>query len=180
MTWFLFDILFYGNTLFERVVLTSAFGNETYTARSVCRDSFLISVIALPGYFISVRNVGNAVTTPRYIQVQGFFVMSLLFFFIGVKFQDLAKMPTLLLLIYGSTFLFANYGPNATTFMLPSMTFSVNCRSTLNGICAASGKAGALLGAFLFKPASEIFGDDVVMLFCSGISIVSNNSFMIL
>ena len=175
LTWFLFDILFYGNTLFKRVVFTSAFGDLKYTAQSVCRDSIFISVIALPGYFVSVRNVGNnkVKTTPRYIQMQGFFIMSILFFIIGAAFQKLVQIPSLLLLLYGSTFFFANYGPNSTTFMLPSMTFSVNCRSTLNGICAASGKVGALIGACLFKPASEVFGDDIVMLYCSGISIVS-------
>ena len=54
--------------------------------------------------------------------------------------------------------------------MLPSMTFSPACRSTLNGISAASGKAGALIGAILFEPAASRFGNDKVMLMCACLS----------
>jgi len=51
--------------------------------------------------------------------------------------------------------------------MLPSMTFSPGCRSTLNGFCAASGKVGALIGAVIFEPAANHFGNGAVMLFCA-------------
>ena len=43
--------------------------------------------------------------------------------------------------------------------------------STFNGICAASGKLGALVGASLFAPAADAFGDSAVMLICSVIAI---------
>jgi PHS family inorganic phosphate transporter-like MFS transporter len=74
--------------------------------------------------------------------------------------------------LYGGTFFFANFGPNATTFLLPSMTFTHTCRSTLNGVSAASGKLGAFLGAILFEPVSHASGNDSVMLICSGIAMV--------
>lgn len=38
------------------------------------------------------------------------------------------------------TFFFSNFGPNSTTFMLPSLTFPDQVRSSLNGISAASGE----------------------------------------
>ena len=57
--------------------------------------------------------------------------------------------------------------------MLPSMTFSRPCRSSLNGVCAASGKVGALLGATIFLPLASWFGNADVMLLCASISIVS-------
>lgn len=38
------------------------------------------------------------------------------------------------------TFFFSNFGPNSTTFMLPSLTFPDQVRGSLNGISAASGK----------------------------------------
>jgi len=56
--------------------------------------------------------------------------------------------------------------------MLPSMTFSPSCRSTLNGVAAASGKLGALVGATMFEPAAKTFGDNVVMLICSSLSLL--------
>ena len=58
------------------------------------------------------------------------------------------------------------------TFMLPSITFSRPIRSTLNGICAASGKIGALLGAVLFLPLASWVGDAQVILLCACVSIV--------
>ena len=58
------------------------------------------------------------------------------------------------------------------TFMLPSITFSRPIRSTLNGICAASGKIGALLGAVLFLPLATWVGDAQVILLCACVSIV--------
>jgi PHS family inorganic phosphate transporter-like MFS transporter len=64
----------------------------------------------------------------------------------------------------------ANYGPNTTTFALPSIVYSPECRSTLNGLSAAAGKLGALVGATLFEPAADSFGDADVMLICSAIA----------
>jgi PHS family inorganic phosphate transporter-like MFS transporter len=67
----------------------------------------------------------------------------------------------------------ANYGPNTSTFILPSIVYSPECRSTLNGLSAAAGKLGALVGATLFEPAAESFGDAAVMLICSGIAVAA-------
>ena len=200
-TWFLFDILFYGNTLFQPIVLESAFGKGNHTATTLgwldstddavdprgefdllvetSRDSLFLSLIALPGYFVSIAMLGRTtccglvIQTPRYVQMQGFAFMAVLYALIGVFWERLTSMQVLLVLLYGSTFFFANYGPNATTFLLPSVTYSHDCRSTLNGISAAFGKMGALLGATIFAPAADILGDGSVMTICSGISIVA-------
>ena len=78
--WLLFDILFYGNTLFQPVVLAAAFGNSE-TIQNAARDTSLISAMALPGYFFSVVAVGHQ--SPRFIQAQGFLMMGILYTFIG-------------------------------------------------------------------------------------------------
>jgi len=167
--WLLFDILFYGNSLFQPIVLGAAFGDEE-TVLKVARDTSIIAAIALPGYIVSIVQFGRQ--SPRYIQMQGFLIMSILYGFIGYFFEDLASHRWILLSLYGSTFFFSNYGPNSTTYMLPSMTFSRSCRSTLNGVCAACGKVGALLGTLLFVSAADRYGDDFVMLCCAGMSMV--------
>jgi nitrate/nitrite transporter NarK len=51
------------------------------------------------------------------------------------------------------------------------MTFSKGCRSTLNGICAACGKVGALIGTMVFAIAAERFGDAIVLCACGVLSI---------
>ena len=200
-TWFLFDILFYGNTLFQPIVLESAFGkggnrttafgglgstddgigpqSEFDLLVETSRDSLFLSLIALPGYFVSIAMLGRTtccglvIQTPRYVQMQGFALMAILYALIGIFWESLTSMQVLLVLLYGSTFFFANYGPNATTFLLPSVTYSHDCRSTLNGISAAAGKMGALIGASVFEPTADVLGDGMVMLICSAISVVA-------
>ena len=57
--------------------------------------------------------------------------------------------------------------------MLPSMTFSRPCRATLNGVCAACGKFGALLGSCIFLPLATRIGNAQVMLLCAMVSLIS-------
>jgi PHS family inorganic phosphate transporter-like MFS transporter len=198
-TWFLFDVLFYGNTLFEPVVLEAAFGSKEdvedgYTLLLMAvRDSLMISLLSLPGYFVTVMLIGKrtcvcqslrsrstsrcsgicspCTQTPAFIQMQGFLVMFLLYLIIGLYWTSLSNIQWLLLLLYAGSFFFANYGPNSTTFLLPSVTYSKECRSTLNGISAAAGKFGALVGASAFEPAADRWGESVVMMVCAVFSL---------
>ena len=57
--------------------------------------------------------------------------------------------------MYALTFFFANFGPNATTFIIPAELFPARLRSTCHGISAAAGKAGAIIGAAGFLYASQ-------------------------
>lgn len=180
-TWFLFDVLFYGNTLFQPIVMEAAFGggdpDEDNVIKKAATDSLILALIALPGYGVSAwvigRRICNTILTPRYVQLQGFICMGLLYAVIGAYWSELRRVPALLVFIYGLTFFFANFGPNTTTFVFPSLIYSRECRSTLNGISAAAGKLGALVGATLFAPAASSVGDDKVMLICSGVSILA-------
>jgi PHS family inorganic phosphate transporter-like MFS transporter len=193
LTWFLFDIVFYGNTLFEPIVLEAAFGtspsNENHddgendqdyfpVLLKTCRESLFLTLIALPGYFITTGVIGRQLygsirQTPRFIQSQGFIIMTVLYAIIGSSWNTLKDYQSLLVLLYGGTFFFANYGPNTTTFLLPSLTYSKECRTTLNGISAACGKAGALVGASMFEPLAVSLGDGSVMLICAYISLIA-------
>jgi nitrate/nitrite transporter NarK len=54
------------------------------------------------------------------------------------------------LIIYGFSFFFTEFGPNATTFVYPSEIFPVRVRTTGHGIAAAVGKLGGFAGVFVF------------------------------
>lgn len=168
--WFIFDVLFYGNTLCQPIVLSRAFG-ETETSWDAARDTLFLTSLALPGYFISVLLLGQF-QSAEWIQMQGFGAMGFFYSILSVYFDEISESRTLLLPIYGATFLFSNYGPNSTTFLLPSVTFSASCRSTLNGVAAASGKLGALLGATVFGAACEFWGLTPVMGACGFLAFV--------
>jgi nitrate/nitrite transporter NarK len=93
--------------------------------------------------------------------------MAVLYAIMALSVHDAPRW--LVLLLYGATFFYSNYGPNTTTFLLPSLTFSQPCRSTLNGVCAACGKLGALMGTMIFGAVSD---GTVVLLWCAGLSLV--------
>lgn len=183
-TWFLFDVLFYGNTLFQPIVIEAAFGSSKKGSddgiaelREMAVNSLILTSIALPGYAVAGIVIGKRMCcilqSPKYVMMQGFCAMSALYLAIGLNWTFLKHTPALLVLLYGMTFFFANYGPNTSTFILPSLVFSPTCRTTLNGVSAAAGKLGALTGATLFEPVAEKYGDAHVMCICSAIAILA-------
>jgi hypothetical protein len=48
------------------------------------------------------------------------------------------------------SYFFTEFGPNMTTFVLPSELYPVSMRTTGDGISAGIGKLGAFIGVFLF------------------------------
>jgi PHS family inorganic phosphate transporter-like MFS transporter len=158
------------------VVIEQAFGSRKSMPghaliRRVVTDSLILNSVSLPGYFVAALLIGRKTwgiqQSPRFVMMQGFAAMAILYFVIGAGWHALCRFPILLVCVYGLTFFFANYGPNTTTFILPSLVYSAECRSTLNGVSAACGKVGALVGATLFAPLGQIVGENMVMLMCA-------------
>jgi len=82
-------------------------------------------------------------------------------------FDELKNTPWLFLVLYGLTFFITNAGPNTTTFVLPSESFPTRIRATYHGISAASGKAGAALGAILMAAILDSAGLEIVLYCCA-------------
>jgi Sugar (and other) transporter len=112
--------------------------------------------LAVPGYLLSVRyleSVGR-----KNVQLMGFLVMGLLFvicgtyhdWFLAPDLPNVLLRKILFLLLYSMTFLFSNFGPNTTTFVIPGEIYPAEVRATCHGISAASGKLGAAAGAYFF------------------------------
>lgn len=155
-TWFLLDIAFYSQNLTQKDIfpvmgLTSDPQNVS-ALREMFETSRAMFVIALfgtfPGYWFTVafiEKIGR-----YYIQLVGFFMMSIFMFAIGFQYDYLKNKDHkwTFAALYGLTFFFANFGPNSTTFVLPAELFPTRVRSTCHAISAASGKAGAMVGAF--------------------------------
>merc|ERR1711937_935208 len=105
------------------------------------------------------------------IQLQGFLIMALLYGGLGIFLPQMEGSSGLLLFVYGLTYFFSNFGPNSTTFILPSETFPEEVRTSLNGVSAAAGKCGATLGAAAFKPLVNTYGAGVVFDLCAGVAL---------
>lgn len=73
----------------------------------------------------------------------GFVILTVVFFIIGVFYNSLGTLMLIILITVAN--FFNNFGPNATTFIIPGEVFPTSVRSTSHGISAASGKLGAII-----------------------------------
>ncbi|XP_023754088.1 inorganic phosphate transporter 1-4 [Lactuca sativa] len=157
-TWFLLDIAYYSQNLFQKDIF-SAIGwipsakkmNAIHEVYTIARAQTLIALCStVPGYWFTVFLIDKM---GRFkIQLLGFTMMTIFMFALAFPYNHWIKPGNNIgfVVMYSLTFFFANFGPNATTFVVPAEIFPARLRSTCHGISAASGKLGAIVGAFGF------------------------------
>ncbi|XVF29064.1 hypothetical protein REPUB_Repub15cG0087800 [Reevesia pubescens] len=160
-SWFLLDIAFYSSNLFQKDIF-SAIGwlpkaetmSATHEVYRVAKAQTLIALCGtVPGYWFTVAFIDYI---GRFtIQMMGFFFMTVFMFALAIPYHHWRSHHAGFLIMYSLTFFFANFGPNATTFVVPAEIFPARLRSTCHGILAAAGKAGAIVGAFGFLHAAQ-------------------------
>ncbi|KAI4384472.1 hypothetical protein MLD38_002623 [Melastoma candidum] len=162
-TWFTIDVAYYSQNLFQKDIF-SAIGwipaAKTMSALDelykIARAQTLIALCGtVPGYWFTVFLIDHL---GRYvIQLIGFAFMSIFMFALAFPYEHWTKEGNHIgfVVLYGLTFFFANFGPNSTTFVVPAEIFPARFRATCHGISAASGKAGAIVGAFGFLYAAQ-------------------------
>ncbi|WRX07699.1 Major facilitator [Theobroma cacao] len=157
-TWFLLDIAFYSQNLFQKDIFSAIGwipGAKTMNALDevfrIARAQTLIALCStVPGYWFTVAFIDKM---GRFsIQLMGFFFMTVFMFALAIPYDHWTHKDNRIgfVVMYSLTFFFANFGPNATTFVVPAEIFPARLRSTCHGISAASGKLGAIVGAFGF------------------------------
>lgn len=161
-TWFLLDIAFYSQNLFQKDIF-SEIGwipeaksmNAIHEVYRIAKAQTLIALCStVPGYWFTVFLID--IIGRFAIQLMGFFFMTVFMFALAIPYNHWKNHNHIgFVVMYSLTFFFANFGPNATTFIVPAEIFPARLRSTCHGISAASGKAGAIVGAFGFLYASQ-------------------------
>ncbi|QCE00793.1 MFS transporter [Vigna unguiculata] len=125
----------------------------------IARAQTLIALCStVPGYWFTVALIDRM---GRFtIQLMGFFFMTVFMLALAIPYHHWTMSGNQIgfVVIYSLTFFFANFGPNATTFVVPAEIFPARLRSTCHGISAAAGKAGAMVGAFGFLYAQNAIG----------------------
>ena len=152
--WFLFDYAYYGNTLSLPSILKSVAPGAGLEAKLAWTLGIFV-VFALPGYLLAVAKMDRI--GHRRLQFIGFAVMTLCFGLLGI-FPALTAHIAPFLLIFGLSYFFVEFGPNTTTFVLPSEVFPVSVRTTGHGIAAGIGKLGAFIGVFLVPQLQKSIG----------------------
>lgn len=154
-SWFFLDIAFYGiglnNTTFITAIGYGGKSNvyELFYNKAV-GNIILVCAGAIPGYWVTVATVDTI--GRKTIQLMGFTILTALFCILGFGYHVIGTSGLLACLVLCNFFF--NFGPNATTFIVPGECFPTRYRSTSHGISAASGKVGAIIAQVLIGPLS--------------------------
>ncbi|CAH9081919.1 unnamed protein product [Cuscuta epithymum] len=157
-TWFLLDVAYYSQNLFQKDIFTAVGwipAAKTMSATGevfkIARAQTLIALLStVPGYWVTVATIDRL---GRFtIQLVGFTMMTVFMFGLAIPYAHWTQpgQQIWFVVLYALTFFFANFGPNATTFVVPAEIFPARLRSTCHGISAAAGKLGAIVGSFGF------------------------------
>jgi MFS family permease len=165
--WFLLDYAYYGNTISTPQII-ALISPQASTMTTIAIQLAIFVVAALPGYLLGIARLDRI--GHRKLQLIGFGMMALCFAVIGlVPGLTTAVLP--FLLVYGVSYFFTEFGPNMTTFVMPSEVFPVTMRATGHGISAGVGKLGAFIGVFLFPVLSSSLGLRGTLLLTAGVSV---------
>ena len=144
--WFLMDFAYYGNTVSSPLVL-SALGSDHSLLQKTLTQLGIFAAFAAPGYAVAALTMDKL--GRKTIQNLGFGMMAVTFGLLAL-IPNVEKLVWPFVLIYGFSYFFTEFGPNATTFVYPSEIFPVKVRTTAHGIAAAMGKIGGFVGVFTF------------------------------
>jgi MFS family permease len=145
--WFLMDFAYYGNTVSSPLVLSALGGDHHSMLQKTLTQLGIFAVFAVPGYAAAVLMMDKL--GRKTIQILGFGMMAVTFGLLAI-IPNIQELAYPFIVIYGLSYFFTEFGPNATTFVYPSEIFPVRVRTTAHGIAAAMGKIGGFLGVFTF------------------------------
>jgi MFS transporter, PHS family, inorganic phosphate transporter len=166
-TWFLLDYAYYGNTISTPQIL-GLISPHASTMTKIALQLAIFAVAAVPGYVLAIARMDRI--GHRRLQLIGFAMMGACFLVIAV-IPGMTTTVAPFLLVYGVSYFFTEFGPNMTTFVMPSEIFPVDMRATGHGISAGIGKLGAFIGVFLFPVLQSGLGLRGTLLLTAGVSV---------
>lgn len=174
--WFLLDVAFYGNGISSVMIINAIHPNATLLFHTLV-SAGLFLIFAVPGYALAAKYVDKIGRKP--LQYTGFLMMTLMY--VGMAcLPNEQHLMWLFTLLFGISFFFVNFGPNTTTFLIPSEIYPTNIRARAHGISAAVGKIGAFIGAFIVPFLLRHFGIFVTMRLMAAIAFLGIFTTMLL
>jgi MFS family permease len=151
-TWYMNDVFFYGNKLFQ---------NEFIKVISPSNNSImpgwlynLINVgVSLCGYYLASFLIDNKMYGRKHMQTIGFLMDFILFVIPAFNFDYYTQpehIHSFQTMYFLSSF-FNQFGPNSVTFLVAAEVYPTAVRATAHGFSAAVGKLGALTAAVLYN-----------------------------
>lgn len=163
-SWFLLDYAYYGNTISTPLVLQGVAPGATLL-QTAAWSLMIFAIAAAPGYVLAVSFIDRI--GHKKLQWMGFVAMGICFLGISL-IPGITKEIVPFLVLYGLSYFFTEFGPNVTTFIIPTEVFTVNARTTGHGIAAGVGKLGAFIGVFVFPLLNSHLGLSGTLLLSAG------------
>jgi len=178
LSWFLYDIAFYGMTIFTPKILqmmcimgTKTNGQCHQTLFETSWEATSVALMGIPGCILSIVLVDR--WGSKRLMVVGFAISATLFTAMAIVWTLDQKQSGLLFFLFSAITFSINFGPNLGTYVMPTICFPVEVRSTCHGISATSGKLGALVGTLMFVPLSSHAGVQGVLWIQALISVIA-------
>lgn len=145
-SWFLLDVALYGNGISMLLIMDKLNPTGSLLHHLLLSMSIFI-VFAVPGYFLAAKYVDTI--GRKKLQIFGFVMIAICYLAIAI-IPGLKQHMLLFTIVFGLSFFFTNFGPNTTTFLIPSEAFPTSIRARAHGISAGLGKIGAFVAALAF------------------------------
>lgn len=152
--WFIYDVAFYGVSLFGGVIVNSIKSGDDDNVSSdsgvryATSHQLIANLMGIPAAITTIYCIKYFGT--KRVQCVGFLFQAFMFFLMAATYYDLKRTDdTSLFVIYCFLIFSLTSGSSITTFCLPAQYYPYEIRTTYGGMSAAAGKLGAAVGAFM-------------------------------
>lgn len=151
-TWYMNDVFFYGNKLFQSEFI-KVITNDSKSIMPGWLYNMINIGVSLCGYYLASFLIDNKIYGRKHMMTIGFMMDFILFIIPGFKFNyftSAAHIKGFQAMYFLSSF-FNQFGPNSVTFIAAAEVYPTPVRATAHGFSAACGKLGALTAAVLYN-----------------------------
>ncbi|KIX01435.1 uncharacterized protein Z518_09161 [Rhinocladiella mackenziei CBS 650.93] len=151
-TWYMNDVFFYGNKLFQSEFIKVIMPDSNSIMPGWLYN--LINVgVSLCGYYLASFLIDNKLYGRKHMQSLGFLMDFILFIVPAFNFEHYTSIQHIqeFQTMYFLSSFFNQFGPNSVTFICAAEVYPVAVRATAHGFSAAVGKLGALTASVLYS-----------------------------
>ncbi|WAC05904.1 MAG: MFS transporter [Methanoregula sp.] len=160
--WFLMDFAFYGVGIFTPILIAALMGSPAAGLNFIAQDFFSTEYTVVLDIFLVIGFILNILFIEKIgrirLQLAGFIGMAAGMFVLAASQSGSSTIIALAFVGFGLFNLLMNWGPNATTFLLPAELFPTRLRATAHGFAASLAKVGAACGIIFVPLMKASFG----------------------
>lgn len=166
--WFFMDFAFYGVGIFTPILIASMIGTHGGSLGFIAQDFYSSEYTVLLDVFLVLGFILNIIFIERIgrirLQLAGFIGMAAGMFILALSQSGSQTLIALTFVGFGLFNLLQNWGPNATTFLLPAELFPTRLRATAHGFASGIAKVGAACGIIFVPLMKASYGVQVTVI----------------